>query len=402
MHSLRILAIGSMYPPHHAGGYEIVWQGTMRRARESGHQVRILASDHREREARGAEEPGVERTLEWYWSWPEHEYRQLDALQRWALERRNAARLRRSLSEFRPQVTTWWPMGGMSLSLIEQTRRARIPIVLVVHDDWLIYGPRVDAWIRLWARFRAIAPLAALLSGVPTRFRPERADHVLFNSQHMLRRARGHGLELGNAAVVPPGIEPRFREPAPAPPWRWRMLCVGRLERHKGFDTAIAALASLPPKAALTIVGSGDPAYTAELHAKAAQLGVSDRVVFTGRVDREGVVARFAAADVVVFPVRWEEPWGLVPLEAMGIGRPVVTTARGGSAEFLDDGENTLVIPPDDPSSLSAAVSRLGSDPALRERLRAGGIRTASAHTAEAFEAAVLAELEAWASSPRS
>jgi glycogen synthase len=69
----------------------------------------------------------------------------------------------------------------------------------------------------------------------------------------------------------------------------------------------------------------------------------------------------------------------------MGLGRPVVSTARGGSAEFLRDGENALVFEPGDAQGLAGAITRLASDPQLRERLLRGGRLTAAEHTIERF-----------------
>jgi glycosyltransferase involved in cell wall biosynthesis len=96
-----------------------------------------------------------------------------------------------------------------------------------------------------------------------------------------------------------------------------------------------------------------------------------------------------------VFPVTWDEPWGLVPLEAMAVGRPVVATGTGGSREYLADGENCLLFPADDARTLAARLRRLAGDPALRERVVAGGRRTAATYTEAAFEATVLEALEA-------
>jgi glycosyltransferase involved in cell wall biosynthesis len=101
----------------------------------------------------------------------------------------------------------------------------------------------------------------------------------------------------------------------------------------------------------------------------------------------------YEAADVVLFPVRWEEPWGLVPLEAMALGRPVIATGRGGSGEYLRDGENALIMPAQDPAAMADAVRRLASDPELGGRLRAGGAGTAATHTETIFNAAVLEAL---------
>jgi glycosyltransferase involved in cell wall biosynthesis len=83
--------------------------------------------------------------------------------------------------------------------------------------------------------------------------------------------------------------------------------------------------------------------------------------------------------------VTWDEPWGLVPIEAMAHGVPVVATGRGGSAEYLRDGDNALLHPPGDVAALARALRRLADEPELRERLRAGGAETAPRHTARAF-----------------
>jgi glycosyltransferase involved in cell wall biosynthesis len=77
----------------------------------------------------------------------------------------------------------------------------------------------------------------------------------------------------------------------------------------------------------------------------------------------------YAAHDCVLFPVRWEEPWGLVPLEAMAVGRPVVATGTGGSAEYLRDAGNCLLHPPGDAAALAQQLrAALALDPQARRR----------------------------------
>jgi glycosyltransferase involved in cell wall biosynthesis len=112
-------------------------------------------------------------------------------------------------------------------------------------------------------------------------------------------------------------------------------------------------------------------------------------VVFAGHRDRGDLMAAYSEADAVVFPVRWREPWGLVPLESMARGRPVVATGRGGSGEYLRDGENCVLFEADDPRELAEALGRLAADPGLRGRLREGGIDTAARYTEPIFNAAV-------------
>jgi hypothetical protein len=102
----------------------------------------------------------------------------------------------------------------------------------------------------------------------------------------------------------------------------------------------------------------------------------------------------YAAHDAVLFPVTWAEPWGLVPLEAMAVGTPVIATGTGGSAEYLSDEGNALLAAPGDPEALAGAVRRLAADAGLRARLAEAGRRTAEAHPAERGTAVIARELE--------
>jgi len=92
----------------------------------------------------------------------------------------------------------------------------------------------------------------------------------------------------------------------------------------------------------------------------------------------DATMAQATAADAVIFPSEWDEPFGLVPIEAMACGTPVIATGVGGSGEFLVDGANCLRFKAGDPASLAEAVRRLAGDPALRSDLVSGGLRTAS------------------------
>lgn len=384
-----------MYPPQHAGGYELVWQRAMRHARALGHRVRILTSDYREDASRAEEDPDVHRTLRWYWDLERYEFPRLTLLQRLRLERQNAAELLRHLKDFRPDIVAWWSMGCMSLSLIEQARRAGIPAVFVVHDDWLVYGWEHDQWMRTWQgpRRGRLAPVIERICGIPTSVDVNGGGRFVFNSAYVLTRARRIRGLRADASVVPPGIDESFLKPVPPQMWQWRLACVGRVDRQKGIDTAVAALAHLPPETTLDIWGTGDARYIDEMKSIAAGIGAGGRVRFHGFAGQAELRSAYASADAVVFPVRWNEPFGLVPLEAMGIGRPVVTTSRGGTGEFVRDGENALVIPADDPVALADGIHRLARDEALRARLLDGGRRTAERYTATQFAERAVHEI---------
>jgi glycosyltransferase involved in cell wall biosynthesis len=385
--NLRILAVGNMYPPQHAGGYELAWHQAMHRARELGHRTRVLTSGYREDPRRAEEDPDVHRTLRWYWDLERYEFPRLNLAQRLRLERHNAAELRRHLERFRPHVVTWWSMGCMSLSMIEQVRRAGFPAVFVVHDDWLVYGWEHDRWIRTWSgpRRSVVGRLVEPVCGIPVRVAVNDSGPFVFNSRYTLERARRAGVSSRAMTIVHPGIDDRFQAQVPPPAWGWRLAYVGRIDRQKGVDTAVAALEHLPKQSTLTVWGTGDERYVAELKSLATRIGAGDRVRFEGFAAGEQLRSAYADADAVVFPVRWNEPFGLVPLEAMGVGRPVVTTSRGGTSEFVRDGENALVFEADDARTLAASVRRLAGDERLRARLLAEGRRTAARYSEAEF-----------------
>lgn len=237
-------------------------------------------------------------------------------------------------------VACLFGMGFAHLGLID---RLDVPAVGVVGDGWMVYGPQVTKTSADLSRVR-----------------------WLFISEAVRERAPADG------PVVHPGIDPAmfpFSEPGP---WGWRLAYIGRVDPTKGVDTARAA-AALLPGATLTVDGPGGDVCTP-----------ADRVH-----------EAYAAADAILFPVQWPEPWGLVPLEAMSVGRPVIATGTGGSGEYLRHEENCLLFPPGDAEALAAAVRRLAGDDALRARLIAVGRETAARFPAAAFEARVVAELEA-------
>lgn len=187
----------------------------------------------------------------------------------------------------------------------------------------------------------------------------------------------GELIALGGApermTVVPCGMDPgAFRPDGPAAPPRhggYRIVTVSRLVPRKGIDDVIAALPSLPGTELLVAGGpparalGGDP-EARRLVALARTLGVADRVRLLGAVARRDVPALLRSADLVAC-VPWYEPFGIVPLEAMACGVPVVGSAVGGLLDTVRDGRTGLLVPPRDPRAIAAAAARLLGNPSL-------------------------------------
>lgn len=380
-----------MYPPHSLGGYELVWSSAVAHLRAHGHQVRVLTTDYRI-ETEAPDRPDTFRELRWYWH--DHEWPRIGWRARLALERHNGAVLERHLAELRPDVVAWWAMGGMSLTLIERVRRAAIPAVAFVIDDWLVYAPRVDRWTRPFRRRPRLAAVAERATGVPAAVDIEAAAPCVLVSETIRAHARAAGYALKDSAIVNAGIDPTYLDVGwPERTWTWSLLYVGRLDERKGVTDAVLALAGLPKEATLTLAGAGDQRVSARLRELAARHGLENRVRELGMRRRAELPEIYAAADAVLFPVRWEEPWGLVPLEAMAIGRPVIATGRGGSGEYLRHEENCLLVPAAEPMAIAQAARRLASEPGLRTGLRVRGLQTARRYTETGFNQAAMEAL---------
>jgi glycogen(starch) synthase len=198
-----------------------------------------------------------------------------------------------------------------------------------------------------------------------------RADAVTGCSSFVLDDAvRRFGLQAGT--VVPNGVEmDGDAEPEPIDlPFDRFLLALGRVVPKKGFDLLLDAFARLPPGVGLVVGGDG-PAL-AGLAARARELGVAGRVLLPGRLGRGQVAWAMARAEGFVLPSR-VEPFGIVALEAMRAGRPVVVTPHGGPPEIVRYGRDGLVADPLDAEALAAALARLLDDEPLRARLAVAG-----------------------------
>ncbi|TQO21690.1 glycosyltransferase [Paramicrobacterium agarici] len=147
-----------------------------------------------------------------------------------------------------------------------------------------------------------------------------------------------------------------------------RILAVGRLVKRKGIDTVIDALTRLHADTELVIVGGPGTVDETMTDAEARRLrdiaierGVDDRVVFAGQLSREDMPTMLRSADAVVC-TPWYEPFGIVPLEAMACGVPVVAAAVGGLTDTVVDGVTGRLVPPKDPEALAETLDELVVD----------------------------------------
>ena len=220
----------------------------------------------------------------------------------------------------------------------------------------------------------------------PMRVRMERAlardvDQVVATCTDEVAELLRMGAVRSRITVVPSGVDvEQFRPDGPVAEKgdRRRVLSIGRLVPRKGFDTVVRALAAVPDTE-LVIAGgpAADDLATDEeagrLLRLAERVGVADRVRLIGAVPRPDVPALLRSADLVVC-TPWYEPFGIVPLEAMACGVPVVASAVGGFLDTVVDGATGMLVPPRRPDRLAAAMRKLLLEPFWREAYGTAGV----------------------------
>lgn len=193
--------------------------------------------------------------------------------------------------------------------------------------------------------------------------------------------------DVSKVVIIPPGVDTSHFYPIPAdeakevigvPPCEDMLLYVGRIEPLKGLDALLKALAILRQehvRVCLMVIGGepaseggGESAEMGRLKALCEQIGLTDLVVFLGKRGQDTLPYYYSAAVAVVVPSHYES-FGMVALEAMACGTPVVASQVGGLAFLVQDGVTGFTVPVDEPQILAERLGWLLQDPALRQRL---------------------------------
>mgnify|MGYP001810121798 CR=1 FL=1 len=261
------------------------------------------------------------------------------------------AATREAVAEWQPDLVHvhWWFPGGLAV----WPGALGVPVVLTSHGTDLFLADKS-------------APLRWLASRIlPT------AQAMTVISSPLAARAERLGVAASRLTVVP--MPAPAHDAPPRTPVRGRVLFLGRLIERKGAHVALAALPALAarvPGVHLRIVGDG-PARAA-LEAQALALGIADRVSFAGAVAPSAVPTEYAQAEVFVMPALtdWkgeQEGFGLVLVEAMRAGVPIVASASGGIGDVVRDGETGRLVPEGDAEALETAIAECLAQPAAAQ-----------------------------------
>jgi glycosyltransferase involved in cell wall biosynthesis len=189
----------------------------------------------------------------------------------------------------------------------------------------------------------------------------------IVGSQWMRRQLVSNGIEADRVRVLPP-VPSSLATTSPQPSSdRPEILFVGPVIHTKGVDLLLRALTKVRGPWHTTIIGTGNALDACKALAK--ELDIAHCVTFTGWVHHEDLDDYYARAAVSIVPSRWPEPFGMVGIEAMARGRPVVGFAVGGIPDWLEHGVTGLLAPEADTDALGAHIQTLLQDNALAHRL---------------------------------
>lgn len=344
---MRLLFVSNHFPPAHVGGYELLCADTARAFRSRGHDVVVITTGSIEER-----DTWVQRLLRFDATLAD------PAAAAW-----NRSRLEETVREGFSAALVW-NTYGLGHEAVFATLRAAVPTTcyLMLHD-LAYYGPAGLRDLRLIACSQMVR-FHFLLRGFSHEALP-----LIYPGVSLPGEARRHGGE------------------------EVRLLYCGRIISYKGLHVALLALRDLPPSFTLTAIGSPDRStdYGEGLLPWVRGQGLQDRVSFRGGLSHSETLAEYARHDVLVFPSLWEEPLGLVVLEAMAAGLPVVASRRGAPTELLTHARTGLLVEPGDHHALAGALRTLVS---ARAREEMGAAARADAARRFAFDR-FIDELEA-------
>ncbi|MCF5297299.1 glycosyltransferase family 4 protein [Pseudomonas syringae] len=367
---MKILFINSLYAPDIGGVAEIILQRTVEGLQQRGHSVAVLAT---------TDQPGLQLAevnrvkvyraglLNRYWHFMAQRPGRL-ARFAWHWRDRYNADMReyveRVMELEQPELVVCHNLTGWSVSAWDQITQADCPIVQVLHDFYLLC-PASTMFRKGKSCQRQCTTCTRLRSHHAQQ--SEQVSAVVGVSRFMLDTLQAQGYFKGargyvvhNASPFTPA--PREQPGAPVDTAPLRFGYLGTLSTNKGLEWLIEQFQRLPFKATLQIAGRGQPSDEKRFRAMVTSPDIS----FVGLQRPDNF---YRQIDVAIVPSMWNEPFGMVAVEACAHSLPVIASRMGGLTEIIQEPLNGLLCSPDDPDSLGLAMLRLHQQPELLARL---------------------------------
>jgi glycogen synthase len=278
---------------------------------------------------------------------PFRNYEHYASIERLAELRNRVAKIKR---DFRPDLVHVNSLDVGDFFHITTSQVSPCPYLVTLHGEWPTYGDDKNSLVEKTLKGASwVAACSQATLDFARRLVPEisAVSSVIYNG--------------GETPVLPVQLLPVN------PPI---VLCLGRLIKEKGFDVALTAFAGVVTRfPAARMVIAGDGPVRPELEQQAAELKLRSVVQFIGSVEPEVVPEVVNSATLVVVPSRWEEPFGLVALEAALMGRPVVATRGGGLPEVVLDGVTGILVEKENSRATADAILELLRHPETAHRM---------------------------------
>ena len=380
---MRILVVSNLFPPVVRGGYEMICADAVAGLRER-HEVTVLTS--RTGEALPPER-GVIRKLDLVRHGPR------GTLLAPFAALRSAMVMRATLASTKPDLVFVWNGAHLPHVVMRIAELWGIPMAYSLAEHWFAGLYNSDQYMRYLATDEhGLRGLWGRLVRLFNRLPPLRLDARRKTPASIMWISESLRREVGIPPTVTPLVQ-RVIHPAPPNPELLEAIehrpasdpptiaFLGRLEPQKGPSVAYRAVAELRDRhgidVRLQLAGRATPQKLLILERLAKELDIEDRVELLGQLDRRGVMDLLAGASVLVVPSTWEEPFGLVLIEAAQAHVPVVASRSGGMPEALHEDEHALFFPIGDAAACADALARALSDE-----------KETAARTARAFERA--------------
>ncbi len=383
---MRVLLVSNFYPPYWVGGYEQIASWVAEGLRGRGHDVLVLTGRGPALDGDPRVRPTFDLDLASLWE----SYFSTgvvlggglaEGVRRHVFSLRNFRAALDAVAHHRPDLVSFWNAAFVTWSPLLAARIAGVPSVVHLSDTAAnaFRNPHPPAFpLRLKPAARAFVD-ALLRAARPARF-------VVPSAFLREKLVATEALPAGRMDVLHWPVEPTVSR-SEAPTRRdgsRRLLFVGTLIPEKGVHVLVEAFREAAGRAdglSLTLVGGGPEAYVARLRQAAEGLPVR----FLGRLERAALLEVYASHDTLAFPSLWDEPFAVVPLEAMAMGLAVIASSAGGTPEAVRDGETGVLVPPGDARALAEAIVLLARDPVRARGLAERGgawARTALGFTA--------------------
>ncbi len=391
---MNILFISNLYPPNAVGGYERLCADVAAAFVDRGHRVTVLTSSFG---AQVSRHPGqvVHQAMRLLVGDSIYDGFDGTDAQRHAINRSNVRAVRQLIEHVQPDVIYCWNLYGLDPSLLDALARSGVPVLLMLTDNWLL-AARNPAFVAEFFRTEVLAPHCkdTPSATLETVRQPALPFAAIFGAAYMRDFYRRGGVTFQRDAVIHNGVrqiapdQARFRDRrSTVREGHLNLLFAGRIVDVKGVHVVIEAMPRIRDlcgprhKVNLSIIGDvHDKAYFDRLMSAAHASGCADGIAFLPSVAEGALFDLFQNHDVYVFPSLYE-PFSLTLILALAAGIPTIASRVGGNVEIVHDNESGLLFDRADTEGLARAVARLAGDPALRERIAAGGRSIAAGFT---------------------